>query len=181
VSRDEDPGIVANQQPVRWGWPDWAILMLGGVLLFTALGERSLWRSEGRWAEITREMFLTGDFFHPTIGGEPYFDKPLLTYWLVAAAAAISGRVDEWAARFPSAVAGLTAVAATLWIGRRLWSAQTGRIAAAVLLTSYGLLFWSRTPDADMENLAAVMLALALRFLAVDPLSRGYRHGRYCR
>jgi 4-amino-4-deoxy-L-arabinose transferase-like glycosyltransferase len=161
VSSDEGPWSDAHQRPARWGWPDLAILTVGGLLLFTALGTRSLWHSEGRWAEITREMFLTGDFFHPTIGGEPYFDKPLLTYWLVAAAAAISGKLDEWAARFPSALAGLTAVAATLWLGRRLWSAQTGRIAAAILLTTYGLLFWSRTADADIENLAAVMLALA--------------------
>jgi len=41
------------------------------------LGNRELWTAEARWAEVVREMFLTGDFFHPTINGEPYFDKPL--------------------------------------------------------------------------------------------------------
>ena len=144
MNDDEGSPIAGERRPARWGWPDLAVLVVGGLLLFTALGARSLWRSEGRWAEITREMFLTEDFFHPTIGGEPYFDKPLLTYWLVAGAAVISGGVNEWAARFPSAVAGLTAAAVTLWIGRRLWSVQTGRIAAALLLTTYGFLFWSR-------------------------------------
>jgi 4-amino-4-deoxy-L-arabinose transferase-like glycosyltransferase len=48
------------------------------MFMFTwALGNRELWATEARWAEVVREMFLTGDFFHPTINGEPYFDKPL--------------------------------------------------------------------------------------------------------
>ena len=47
----------------------WASAIL---LLFWGLGDRGLWASEGRWAEITREMFLSRDFLHPTINGEPY-------------------------------------------------------------------------------------------------------------
>jgi 4-amino-4-deoxy-L-arabinose transferase-like glycosyltransferase len=137
-----------------------AILVLGCVLLFTGLGARSLWYLEGRWAEITRQMFLTGDFFHPMIGDEPYFDKPLITYWLVAVVTTLSGRLDEWTVRIPSAVSGLVAVLSTMWIGRQLWSARVGRYAGAILLTSYGLLFWSRTANADLENLAAITLAI---------------------
>ena len=140
--------------------PEAVILSLGCLILFLGLGERSLWYLEGRWAEITREMFVTGDFFHPTIGGEPYFDKPLLTYWLVAIVTAVTGRLDEWAVRVPSALSGLVAAASTMWIGRRLWSAEVGRMAGAILLTSYGFLFWSRTANADLENLAVITLAI---------------------
>ncbi len=159
-------GVPSNQteRPVmasdRSVLPEVAILFLACVLLFTGLGGRSLWYLEGRWAEITRQMFLTGDFFHPMIGGEPYFDKPLLTYWLVAIVTAVTGRIDEWAVRVPSAVSGLITMVSTMWIGRQLWSARVGRVAAAVLLTSYGLLFWSRTANADLENLAAITLAI---------------------
>lgn len=106
-------------------------------------------------------MFLTRDFFHPTIGGEPYFDKPLLTYWLIAAITAVTGKLNEWVARIPSAAAGMVAVWATWDLGRRLWSLQVGRIAAWVLLTTYGFLFWSRTAAADSENLAAIIAAVA--------------------
>lgn len=163
----------ADQQPARWGWPDAAILLIGCVLLFASLGARSLWHSEGRWAEIPREMFQSGDFFHPTIGGEPYFDKPLLTYWLVAGVAALSGRLDEWTVRVPSAVAGLIVLGTTLWIGRRLWSIQVGRTAASILLTTYGFMFWSRTAAADMENVAAIMLALAWYWFRRDRAAFG--------
>jgi 4-amino-4-deoxy-L-arabinose transferase-like glycosyltransferase len=142
----------------------WATLLLFSAalfLMFWTLGRCGLWTSEGRWAEVTREMFLTRDFFHPTIGGKPYFDKPLLTYWFVALASVVTGTLNELSVRLPSAVAGLVTIWATLKIGTRLWSIQTGRIAAWILLTTYGFLFWARTGTAEMENLAAITLAIA--------------------
>jgi 4-amino-4-deoxy-L-arabinose transferase-like glycosyltransferase len=156
--------LLPTEKPSLFREPWWANLPLFAVsifLMFWALGHCGLWTSEGRWAEVTREMFLTKDFFHPTIGGRPYFDKPLLTYWLVAMASVVVGTLNELTVRLPSAVAGLVAIWATLRIGTRLWSAQTGRIAAWMLLTTYGFLFWARTGTAEMENLAATMLAIA--------------------
>ena len=137
------------------------LLIVAVLLLFWGLGDRGLWASEGRWAEITREMFLNKDFFRPTIGGEPYYDKPLLTYWFIAAITAVTNRLDELVVRVPSAVAGIVVVLATINLGRRLWSEQTGRIAGWLVLTTYGLIFWSRTAAADTENLAAIILCVA--------------------
>ncbi len=142
-------------------WADLLLFSLAFFLLFWALGDRGLWTSEGRWAEITREMLLTKDFFHPTIGGEPYFDKPFLSYWLIAIVSLVAGTLNELIVRLPSAIAGVAAIWATLKIGTRLWSAQTGRVAAWILLTTYGFLFWSRTGTSETENLAAVILAVA--------------------
>lgn len=158
-----DPAISVCNRPVRTvRWQDTLlILLVAGLLLFVGLGRRGLWAAEGRWAEVTREMFLTGDFFHPTIGGEPYFDKPLLTYWFRAAFYAVTGTLNELIVRLPSAFAGLAAVWATMWIGARLWSAQTGMIAACLLLTMYAFVFWARTGTAEAENVAAIMLAVA--------------------
>jgi len=62
-------------------------------------------------------MFLTGDFFHPTIGGEPYFDKPLLTYWLIVGFSALTGALNEWVVRLPSAIFGLISIWATVVLG----------------------------------------------------------------
>ncbi len=131
------------------------------VLFFYALGYRDLWAAEGRWAEITREMLLTGDFFHPTINGLPYFDKPLLTYWLIVAVYYVTGELNEWTIRIPSAVSGLLALWAVTGLGRRLWSKEAGRTAGWILLTTYGVLFWSRTASADMANLAAAIIAVS--------------------
>jgi 4-amino-4-deoxy-L-arabinose transferase-like glycosyltransferase len=140
---------------------DWLLLGVAFVLLLAGLGGRTLSGSEGRWAQITREMLITRDFFHPTIGGLPYFDKPLLTYWLIAAFSWVSGTLTEGICRLPSAVCGIIAIVATMQVGRRLWSAQVGRIAGWILLTTYGVLLWSRTAAADTENLAAIMVCTA--------------------
>jgi 4-amino-4-deoxy-L-arabinose transferase-like glycosyltransferase len=131
------------------------------VLSFWALGYRGLWAAEGRWAEVTRQMLLSGDFFHPNINGQPYFDKPLLTYWLVAAASFVTGTLDEWAVRLPSALALVVTLGTTVWLGGRLWSRQVGLTAGWLLLSTYSVLFWTRTGMADIENMAAIMLAVA--------------------
>jgi len=135
--------------------------LVAGLCLFGSLGARGLWGAEDRWAEIAREMRLTGDYFHPTINGEPYFDKPLLTYWLILPAAALTDRLDEGIARLPSALAGLLALGATMSLARRLGSARQARAAGWILLSMWGLIFWARTAEADMENLAAIVLAVA--------------------
>ncbi len=144
------------------------LILVSLLLLFWGLGGRDLWGSEGRWAEVTREMFLTGDFFHPTIGGDPYFDKPLLTYWLIAGVSALTGALNEWVVRLPSAIFGFLSIWATVILGRRLWSAQVGWLAGWFLLTSYGVLFWSRTGAADTENLAAITVCILWYWIRRD-------------
>ena len=119
-----------------------------------------MWKSEGRWAEVAREMRLTGNDFRPTLNGLAYPDKPLVGYWLVLLAAKLTGGLTELAVRLPGA-AGLVALAATVSLGRRLWSANTAITAGWLLLTSYGFLFFARLGMADMENVAAIMLAVA--------------------
>ena len=134
---------------------------VAAIVLLLYVGARGLWGAEDRWAEVVREMRLTGDYFHPMINGKPYFDKPLLSYWLIALVAGITGRLDEWAVRLPSAIAGLLGLAATMSLGRRLFSPQCARTAGWILLTTYGFIFWSRTGEADMENMTAIILAVA--------------------
>ncbi|MBU0910316.1 MAG: glycosyltransferase family 39 protein [Proteobacteria bacterium] len=131
------------------------------LLLFWGLGQKALWGSEDRWAEIVRSMLLTRDFFHPSINGLEYFDKPLLGYWLIVLTQAITGSLNELAVRLPSAIAGLVVLWGTVRLGSQLWSEEVGRTAGWLLLTSYALLFWARIGEADMENLATITMAVA--------------------
>ncbi len=130
-------------------------------LLFAYLGANGLQGSEDRWAVVVKEMLASGDFFHPTINGMPYFDKPLLSYWLIALASKITGRLDETIVRLPSAVAALLALWATVRLGRKLFPEKQVLTAGWVLLSTYGFMFWARSAEADMENLAAIVLAVA--------------------
>ena len=138
------------------------------VMLLAGLGAAGLWASEDRWAEITREMLMSKDFFHPAINGEVYFDKPLLSYWLIALGATLLQHLDEFVIRLPGAVSALFGLYGTIYLGRKLWSKEVGMTAGWILLSCYGFLFWGRTAAADMENLTAVILAVAWFFSCVD-------------
>ena len=112
------------------------------VMLFLNLGIGGLRGSEGRWADVVRTMFLTGDFLHPMINFKPYFDKPLVSYWAIAAGGALAGgEVTELLIRIPSAVAGLVTLWATRLIASRFASRSVGIFAGWIMLTVYSFAF----------------------------------------
>ncbi len=150
---------------------DWLFWAAAAFMLFWNLGVRELWTAEDRWAEVARWMRFSGDYLHPLINGQPYFDKPLLGYWTIVAAAWVTGGVNEWALRFPSALAGWLALIAVRRLGWCLWGPVVGRTAGWILLASHGFLFWARTGQADMENLAFSLLAVAWYWAARDRAS----------
>jgi 4-amino-4-deoxy-L-arabinose transferase-like glycosyltransferase len=142
-------------------WPELLLLLVSFLMFFWGLGDRALWAAEGRWACIVKEMFQSNDFLHPTINGTAYFDKPILTYWLILPFTFLTNGINEWSLRIPPALSGMMIVFSTLYLGRKLKSPTAGRIAGWVIMASYGIMFWSRTGTAETENVAAIMLALA--------------------
>jgi 4-amino-4-deoxy-L-arabinose transferase-like glycosyltransferase len=143
------------------------------VLLFARLGATTTWQSEDRWLEIVREMILSGDYFQPRLNGQLYFDKPLLSYWLIVAVALVRGVLDEWALRLPSVLAGLVTLWATRDLAARVAGSEARHIAGWVLLTSFGFLHWARMGEADMENLAACTLAVSWYWRQRDAAGEG--------
>lgn len=55
--------------------------------------------SDARYAEISREMFESGDYIHPTLLGIKHYHKPPLTYYITALGYFIFG-VNSFGARF---------------------------------------------------------------------------------
>src|SRR4030042_6843389 len=119
--------VSINMKSIRDKIPATIFWSVAAFVLLWYIGARGLWGAEDRWAEIVREMRLTGDYFHPCINGKPYFDKPLLSYWFIALVAAVTGRLDELTVRLPRAIAGLLGLWATMNLGRRLWGRQRDR------------------------------------------------------
>lgn len=141
-----------------------ALLLGSVVMLFGMLGSRELWTQEHRWAEIVGRMFYYQDFFHPVLNGLNYYDKPLLSYWLVAFFSFVFGDLSLWTLRLPSACAGLIAIGSLYRIGCHLKDKNFGILAAGMLLTTYYFIFWARVSSADMLNLAGTLLAIAWYF-----------------
>src|ERR1700754_4462781 len=58
------------------------LLIALALVWFVPLGWRHLLPSdEGRYAEMAREMFVTGDWITPRYNGYKYFEKPPLQTW----------------------------------------------------------------------------------------------------
>jgi 4-amino-4-deoxy-L-arabinose transferase-like glycosyltransferase len=110
---------------------------------------------EPRYAQVAREMFLRGDLITPTLGGRPWFEKPVLLYWMMMASFKVFG-VSEWSARLPSAISGLLTVAAVYCGGNLISSRrdartiQLGRWSAPVAATMVGILAFSRGASFDI-------------------------------
>jgi len=138
-------------EPVFW--------LFAAAAFFMFLGRNALWASEDRWAEITREMMLTGDFLHPAVNWRVYFDKPQLSYWFIVPWAHLLG-LTEFAVRVPSALAALAGLFGTMKLADRLFGRDCSLLSGWMLLSCYGYLFWGRTAAADMANTAAVVLAV---------------------
>lgn len=159
---DCDAAVEIFGYAVSWRAAASAVLVLAALIFFTRLGARALWSSEFRWAEIAREMRLTSRYFWPTINGRVYYDKPLGSYWLVLAAAWLTGGLDETSARLPCAIAGLLGVWLVMLVGRRLYNTRTALLAGVVLATSFSFVFFSRHASADVETITGELAAFVL-------------------
>jgi 4-amino-4-deoxy-L-arabinose transferase len=70
------------------------------IVLIVGLGNYGLAEtSEARYAEISREMFLSGDYLNPKLLGIFHFHKPPITYYITTLGYRIFG-VNEFGARF---------------------------------------------------------------------------------
>src|ERR1700758_4643297 len=75
-----------------------AFLFFYGLAQFGLIGA-----DEPRYAQIAREMLARHDWITPTLGGQPWLEKPVLYYWEAMLWYSILG-VSDWAARVPSGV-----------------------------------------------------------------------------
>jgi 4-amino-4-deoxy-L-arabinose transferase-like glycosyltransferase len=137
-------------------------LLLGGIAftLFLQLGSRGLNEpDEGRYAEMGREMLVTGDWLVPRLNGVPHYAKPPWTYWCVAAGLRAAG-IHEWGARLPSALAAAATVLVVFAMGRSMAGARAGLFSAAILSTTFLFFTAGRLVTPDMMLTAFITLAL---------------------
>ena len=173
-----------------WGIP--LILAVLWVCLFSGLGAIGLvGPDEPRYAAIARAMADTHDWITPRLWGTPWFEKPVLYYWAAGIAMRIFG-VSEFAARLPSALAGLLAVTAAAWAAIRSYGMGAAWYSLLMLPASVAMIGFSRSAGPDMlfagfltasmavalemlqkENPGAILRVLFGFFLGVAVLAKG--------
>lgn len=155
---------------------DLALLALLGALLFLpGLGSRDLWNpDEARYAEVAREMHLSGSYAVPRLNGDVYTQKPPLLFWLIIASSFLTGGagdIGELSSRLPSALAAIGATLLVFRIGERLFNRRAAWIAAGAFATCFKILWQGRFGQIDM--LLTFLVTLGVWFWV-----RGYTEGR---
>jgi 4-amino-4-deoxy-L-arabinose transferase-like glycosyltransferase len=120
------------------------------VTFLAGLGRYSLWEpDEARYAQIARELLEGPTRLTPTFYGHPYYDKPILYYWLTAAAYDVGGTTTAMARTVSAISAILTVVAVFAW-ARVAWGIGAALLAALVLLSSVEFVALGRYGDLNM-------------------------------
>jgi 4-amino-4-deoxy-L-arabinose transferase-like glycosyltransferase len=125
-----------------------ATFAAAAVLFFTSLNAPLQEPDEVRYAEVSRQMLASQSWLVPVLDGEPYLDKPPLTYWLVMSSYRTFG-VHDWSARLVSASTGFLVIVLIWWWARLAGSARVGLTAALLLTLTGRFVYLARmlTPD----------------------------------
>ena len=151
-----------------------ALVGLCFIAFFNQLGTLGFMdKTEGLFAEIPRQMLITGDWITPRWNTKTFFDYPVWGYWMVGLSYRLFG-VTTWAARLPTALAASATVFAVFGTVLRLSTKSEGTqervsralLAATILALSPGWIGWGRTSVTDMFLSSSITLAL-LGFLLV--------------
>jgi 4-amino-4-deoxy-L-arabinose transferase-like glycosyltransferase len=129
----------------------YAILFFGCVL-FQIAGTWNLPlidRDEPRFAEASREMIERSDYVVPYFNDHVRFDKPPLTYWAQIASYKIFGQ-NDFAARFPSAVAAALLAVSLVIRGFRIGGERVGWRAAIIFTLCLQTFIHAKAAVADM-------------------------------
>ena len=170
-----------NDTPSRLPLNRTAILLLIlalALIWFVPLGWRHLLPSdEGRYAEMAREMLVTGDWITPRLNGIKYFEKPPLQTWMNALTFELFG-LGEWQARLWTGLNGMLGVLLVAYTGKRIFNARVGITAGLVLGSSF---WWAalghiNTLDMGLSGMMAITLCALLIAQRNDATARERRN-----
>ena len=138
------------------------ILLLAGFctfLFFYGIGQFGLiGADEPRYAQVAREMLNRGDWITPTLGGQPWLEKPPLYYWQAMLVYSVLG-VNDAAARIPSAINATLLVVAVYLFFRKF---RRGVEVDAALITAScaGIIGYARAASMDMSLATSFVIGL---------------------
>jgi 4-amino-4-deoxy-L-arabinose transferase-like glycosyltransferase len=157
----------------RYWVTDLLLLTIGIGLFYTFwLGVYPLFTpDEGRYAEVAREMLSTGDYVTPRVNGVAFLDKPILHYWLQAAAIRSFG-LNEWAIRFFPALFGLIGCLVTYSGGRLLFDRRTALLSTIILATTPLYFCGAHYANLDLEVAVLITCTLLCLIIALKNMTR---------
>jgi len=158
----------------RWALP--LLLIAFGLVYLLPLGTHGLWiPDETRYAQVSQEMLLSGNWVSPHFMGLRYFEKPIAGYWMIAIGQAVFGE-NLFGVRVASALATGLSILLTYLIARRLWNDPRKSIASALLYMSFAVVAGQGGySNLDPQFTFWVDLSLVALWFALDSSSRNAR------
>jgi len=146
------------------------------LLYLPRLGAPALWEpDEGRYAEIAREMVISGDYVTPRDDWVRYFEKPPLVYWTTAAAIRLLGR-NETAVRLPIAIASIAQIVIVQLLAEIMFGPLAG--AGAALCLALSPLFFGFSRFLTLDPMLAMFVTAALASFYVAARRQSLKAGR---
>ncbi|NJA88043.1 glycosyltransferase family 39 protein [Rhodocyclus tenuis] len=142
------------------------MLLTFAVVWFGTLDYRKLIQpDEGRYAEIAREMVVSGDYVTPRLNGLKYFEKPALQYWITAGAFKTFGEHD-WVARFWPGLSGFLSVLLAFFTAQRLFGPRAALLGTVAFASTLFVVLIGHINTLDMGLSFFLQLALSGMLLA---------------
>lgn len=157
------------------------VLLLGFAVFFLLpLGFHGLWTpDETRYAQVSQEMLMSGNWVAPHFMGLRYFEKPAAGYWLIALGQAVFGE-NLFGVRIASVLSTALSVLLAYLIARRLWDDPRKSFACALLYMSFGLVAGQAGyANLDPQFTLWVNLSLVALWFALDSRTPRERLGAW--
>jgi 4-amino-4-deoxy-L-arabinose transferase-like glycosyltransferase len=104
------------------------IAIISAIIFIPFIGNCPLFDwDEVNFAECAREMIVSGDYSQVQINFQAFWEKPPFFIWMQVLSMKLFG-INEFAARFPNAVCGITSLISLFVVGKKFHSAKFGLI-----------------------------------------------------
>ncbi len=155
-----------------------ALILIGLAYALMLFYRGLLDPDEGRYAEIAREMVTTGHWGKMRLLGYRYYEKPPLTYWLLASAIKACGATAA-AVRIPLLINILLVIGLLHALIRKRWAKLLRLQTLLVIVSSLGFFIGFSLLITDGFLAFFFSLTCILLFMAFQPAAPGHHRPLY--
>ncbi len=155
----------------------WLVLSLSAFLYILNFSVNGIWtENESFYAESVREMVEKGNYLDINYNYQSRFNKPPLTYWLIAASTKLFG-MNAFAIRLPIVILAFCTILLVWAMARMLYGEKTALL--ALVMQAISIQFIAGKQYASPEIPLAFFFTLTLYFFLKGELSGNSRNYQF--